>query len=110
MPINIVLKVNDASRVNDLNCDPFECAQWEEESDLLSTYNYSYTVAALKAIAGYYGIHICGRRKSQLAAALVRYETDPSHQEEVARRRGLWSAAELLKSDPFFSSRVILDC
>ena len=110
MSINIVLKVKDASKRDAPDVTTFECGQWDEKEDLLSMYIEHYTMAGLKAIAGYYRILVCGRRKTQLAEELVRYELDPSNQEEVARRRGLWSAAELLKSDPFFSTRLILDC
>ena len=110
MSINIVLSVKDTCRGRLPDVGNLEHGQWDEEEDLLSMYSEQYTMAALKAIAGYYSILVCGRRKAQLAEQLVRYERDPSNQEEVARRRGLWSAAELLKSDPFFNTRLILDC
>ena len=110
MSINVVLKVKDTCRRHPPDVAPLEYGQWDEEEDLLTMYSEHCTMAALKAIAGYYSILVCGRRKAQLAEELVRYELDPSNQEEVARRRGLWSAAELLKSDPFFNTRLILDC
>ncbi len=110
MSVNIVLQVRENDRCSPSAQYSPESGGWEEEDDLLSSYENEHTLPGLRAIADYYALRRRGLRKLELAAALARYETDPTHSSKVARRRALWSAAFILKGDPYFETRLLLDC
>lgn len=70
-------------------------------------YEMNYTMKQLKHIAGYYGIKN-KTRKVDVIQDIVAYETDTANGDAVARRKRLFHYMDMLKSDEYFKSFIIL--
>ena len=110
MPENIVLLTQERHQHSIDSAHRFDNTSWEECDALSIEYGTRCTLVALRAIADYYGIRSRGVKKADLVASLVEFETTADNDSIVSRRRGLWSAASILKEDPYFGSRLLLDC
>lgn len=70
-------------------------------------YEMNYTIKQLKHIAGYYGLK-CKPRKVDLIQDIVLFETDAANGDAVARRKRLFRYMDILKSDDYLKTYVIL--
>ena len=70
-------------------------------------YEMNYTIKQLKHIAGYYGLK-CKPRKGDLIQDIVVFETDAANGDAVARRKRLFRYMDILKSDDYLKTYVIL--
>ena len=70
-------------------------------------YEMNYTIKQLKHIAGYYGLK-CKPRKVDLIQDIVGFETDAANGDAVARRKRLFRYMDILKSDDYLKTYVIL--
>lgn len=70
-------------------------------------YEMNYTIKQLKHIAGYYGLK-CKPRKVDLIQDIVVFETDAANGDAVARRKRLFRYMDILKSDDYLKTYVIL--
>jgi hypothetical protein len=82
---------------------------WSETDDLRALYGEGVSIRDMKRRVAYYKIRRVGRNRSALTDALVAFEADPEQAAAVARRRSLWNAAALLKSDPYFAPLLLFD-
>ena len=70
-------------------------------------YEMNYTLKQLKHIAGYYGLK-CRSRKADMIHDIVVYETDAANGDAVARRKRMFRYMDVLKSDDYLKSYVIM--
>lgn len=70
-------------------------------------YEMNYTLKQLKHIAGYYGLK-CKPRKADMIHDIVVYETDAANGDAVARRKRMFHYMDVLKSDDYLKSYVIM--
>jgi hypothetical protein len=70
-------------------------------------YDMNYTLKQLKHIAGYYGLK-CRSRKADMIHDIVVYETDAANGDAVARRKRMFRYMDVLKSDDYLKSYVIM--
>ena len=70
-------------------------------------YEMNYTLKQLKHIAGYYGLK-CKPRKADMIHDIVVYETDAANGDAVARRKRMFRYMDVLKSDDYLKSYVIM--
>lgn len=70
-------------------------------------YEMNYTIKQLKHIAGYYGLK-CKPRKVDLIQDIVVFETDAANGDAVARRKRLFRYMDILKSDDYLKTYVIM--
>ena len=70
-------------------------------------YEMNYTIKQLKHIAGYYGLK-CKPRKGDLIQDIVVFGTDAANGDAVARRKRMFRYMEILKSDDYLKTYVIL--
>ena len=70
-------------------------------------YEMNYTIKQLKHIAGYYGLK-CKPRKVDLIQDIVGFETDAANGDAVARRKRLFRYMDILKSDDYLKTYVII--
>ena len=70
-------------------------------------YEMNYTMKQLKHIAGYYGIKN-KTRKVDVIQDIVAYETDTANGDAVTRRKRLFHYMDMLKSDEYFKSFIIM--
>ena len=70
-------------------------------------YEMNYTLKQLKHIAGYYGLK-CKPRKADMIHDIVMYETDAANGDAVARRKRMFHYMDVLKSDDYLKSYVIM--
>ena len=70
-------------------------------------YEMNYTLKQLKHIAGYYGLK-CKSRKADMIHDIVAYETDAANGDAVARRKRMFRYIDVLKSDDYLKSYVIM--
>jgi hypothetical protein len=70
-------------------------------------YEMNYTLKQLKHIAGYYGLK-CKPRKADMIHDIVAYETDAANGDAVARRKRMFRYMDVLKSDDYLKSYVIM--
>lgn len=70
-------------------------------------YEMNYTLKQLKHIAGYYGLK-CKPRKADMIHAIVVYETDAANGDAVSRRKRMFRYMDVLKSDDYLKSYVIM--
>jgi hypothetical protein len=70
-------------------------------------YEMNYTIKQLKHIAGYYGLK-CKPRKGDLIQDIVLFETDAANGDAVVRRKRLFRYMDILKSDDYLKTYVIL--
>ena len=70
-------------------------------------YEMNYTIRQLKHIAGYYGLK-CKSRKADLIQDIVLFEMDATNGDAVARRKRLFHYVDILKSDDYLKSYVML--
>jgi hypothetical protein len=70
-------------------------------------YEMNYTIKQLKHIAGYYGLK-CKLRKADLIQDIVLFEMDATNGDAVARRKRLFHYVDVLKSDDYLKSYVML--
>jgi len=70
-------------------------------------YEMNYTLKQLKHIAGYYGLK-CKPRKADMIHDIVAFETDAANGDTVARRKRMFHYMDVLKSDDYLKSYVIM--
>jgi hypothetical protein len=70
-------------------------------------YEMNYTLKQLKHIAGYYGLK-CKPRKGDMIQEIVIFETDAANCDAVSRRKRLFHYMDMLKTDDYMKSYVIM--
>ena len=70
-------------------------------------YEMNCTLKQLKHIAGYYGLK-CKPRKGDIIQDIVLFEMDASNEDAVARRKRLFHYMDILKTDEYLKSYVIM--
>ena len=95
-------ELNNAEEFEDLDFFKMDCA-----TAVSFDYEMNYTIKQLKHIAGYYGIK-CKNRKGDLVQDIVLFEMDAANGDAVARRKRMFHYIDLLKTDEYLKSYVIM--
>jgi hypothetical protein len=87
--------------------DDFDFFKMDCATALSFDYDMNYTMKQLKHIAGYYGLK-CKSRKADIIQDIVLFETDDANGDTVARRKRLFHYVDMLKTDEYLKSYVIM--
>ena len=98
----------DLKDVRDLrDLGDFEDVDFGATAAIMFDYEMNYTLKQLKHIAAYYGLK-CKNRKADLIQDIVLFECDNANSCTVARRKRLFHYMDILKSDDYLKSYVIM--
>jgi len=95
----------DARDSDDLG--EFEDVDFGATAAIMFDYEMNCTLKQLKHIAAYYGLK-CKNRKADLIQDIVLFECDVANSDAVARRKRLFHYVDVLKSDDYLKSYVLL--
>jgi hypothetical protein len=87
--------------------DDFDLFKMDCATAISFDYEMNYTIKQLKHIAGYYGLK-CKPRKADMIQDIVLFETDDANGDMVARRKRLFHYMDILKTDDYLKSYVIM--
>jgi hypothetical protein len=87
--------------------DEFDFFKMDCATALSFDYEMNYTIKQLKHIAGYYGLK-CKPRKADIIQDIVLFESDDANGDMVARRKRLFHYVDILKTDDYLKSFVII--
>ncbi len=85
----------------------FEDVDFGATAAIMFDYEMNCTLKQLKHIAAYYGLK-CKNRKADLIQDIVLFECDGANSCTVARRKRLFHYMDILKSDDYLKSYVIM--
>lgn len=85
----------------------FEDVDFGATAAIMLDYDMNCTLKQLKHIAAYYGLK-CKNRKADLIQDIVLFECDVANNYTVARRKRLFHYMDVLKSDDYLKSYVIM--
>jgi hypothetical protein len=94
--------LNVSAEFEDLEFFKMDCA-----TAISFDYEMNYTLKQLKHIAGYYGLK-CKPRKGDMIQEIVIFETDAANCDAVSRRKRLFHYMDMLKTDDYMKSYVIM--
>jgi hypothetical protein len=94
--------INLTAEFEDLDFFKMDCA-----TAISFDYEMNYTLKQLKHIAGYYGLK-CKTRKVDMIQEIVLFETDSANADAVSRRKRLFHYMDILKTDDYLKSYVIM--
>lgn len=97
---------DELNQTEDLD-DDFDLFKMDCATAISFDYEMNYTMKQLKHIAGYYGLK-CKHRKADIIHDIVGFETDDANGDMVARRKRLFHYVDMLKTDEYLKSYVIM--
>jgi hypothetical protein len=103
--LNVCAGANSSSSSEDLG--EFEDVDFGATAAIMLDYDMNCTLKQLKHIAAYYGLK-CKNRKADLIQDIVLFECDVANNYTVARRKRLFHYMDVLKSDDYLKSYVIM--
>jgi hypothetical protein len=102
------VELKDLGDLRDLrDLGDFEDVDFGATAAIMFDYEMNYTLKQLKHIAAYYGLK-CKNRKADLIQDIVLFECDNANSCIVARRKRLFHYMDILKSDDYLKSYVIM--
>lgn len=101
-------ELKDLRELGDLrDLGDFEDVDFGATAAIMFDYEMNCTLKQLKHIAAYYGLK-CKNRKADLIQDIVLFECDSANSCTVARRKRLFHYMDILKSDDYLKSYVIM--
>lgn len=102
------VELKDLGDLRDLrDLGDFEDVDFGATAAIMFDYEMNCTLKQLKHIAAYYGLK-CKNRKADLIQDIVLFECDNANSCIVARRKRLFHYMDILKSDDYLKSYVIM--